>query len=50
MDLQIAAVEDVVLDDDQLRQLGVLVLHRLDRAVQRLHDQVEPSNARSSSR
>ena len=41
MDLQVAAVEDVVLGDDQLRKLGVLVLNGLDRAIERLDDEVE---------
>ena len=41
MDLQVAAVDDVVVGDHQLGELDVLVLNRLDRPVERRHDEVE---------
>ena len=41
MDLQVAAVDPVVVGDDQLRQLDVLVLDRLQGAVEGGDDQVE---------
>ena len=40
--LEVAAVQDVVVRDDDAGQLHVLVLNRLDRAVERLDDEVEP--------
>ena len=41
MDLQVAAVDPVVVGDHQLRQLHVLVLDGLHRAVERGDDEVE---------
>ncbi len=41
VDLQVAAVDPVVVLDDDRRELDVAVLERLERAVQRRHDQVE---------
>ena len=41
VDLQVAAVEPVVVGDDDRGELDVLVLERLQRAVQRRHDHVE---------
>ena len=38
---RIAAVDPVVVLHDDRRQLDVLVLERLERAVERVHDQVE---------
>ena len=41
--LEVAAVDAVVVGDDQAGQLDVLVLERLDRAVERRDDHVEPA-------
>ena len=41
MDLQVAAVDAVVVVDHDRRQLDVLVAERLERAVERLDHQVE---------
>ena len=41
MDLQVAAVDAVVVGDHHLRELDVLVLERLEHAVELLDDQVE---------
>ena len=41
VDLQVAAVDPVVVGDDDRRELDVLVLERLERPVERDHDQVE---------
>ncbi len=41
MDLQVAAVDHVVVGDHQLGQLDVLVLDRLDGAIERRDHQVE---------
>ena len=41
VDLQVAAVDPVVVLDDDRRELDVAVLERLERAVERRHDQVE---------
>ena len=41
MDLQVAAVDAVVVGDDDLGQLDVLVLDRLQRPLERGADQVE---------
>ncbi len=41
MDLQVAAVDHVVVGDHQLGQLDVLVLDRLDSALERRDHQVE---------
>ena len=42
MDLQVAAVDDVVVGDHQLGELDVLVLNGLDGPVERRHDEVQP--------
>jgi hypothetical protein len=42
VDLEVAPVEPVVVGDDQLRELDVLVLDRLERPLERLADHVEP--------
>ena len=42
MHLQVAAVDAVVVGDDDLGQLDVLVLDRFERFLQRRRDQVEP--------
>ena len=47
MHLEVAAVDDVVVGDDQLGELDVVVLDRLDRAVELRHDQVEAARARA---
>ena len=39
--LQVAAVDPVVVLHDDRRQLDVLVLERLQRAVERVHDEVQ---------
>ena len=41
VDLEEAAVDPVVVVDDDRRELDVLVLERLQRAVERRHHQVE---------
>ena len=41
MDLEVAAVDAVVVGDDELGQLDVDVLERLERAVELLDDEVE---------
>ena len=41
VDLEVAAVDAVVVGDHHLGQLDVLVLDRLERAVERLDDHVE---------
>ena len=41
MDLEVAAVDPVVVGDHHLGELDVGVLDRLQRSVQRLDDQVE---------
>ena len=41
VDLQVAPVDAVVVVDDDRRQLDVLVLERLERAVERRDDEVE---------
>jgi len=41
MDLQVAAVDAVVVGDDHPRELDVLMAHRLDRPVQRGDDDVD---------
>jgi hypothetical protein len=41
MDLEVAPVKDVVVRDHVLRQFHVLVLDGLERAVERLNDEVE---------
>ena len=47
MDLQVAAVDPVVVGDDQLGQLDVLVLDRLEGPVERLElTRSRPSSAR----
>ena len=43
MDLQVAAVDPVVVGDDDLGQLDVLVLDRLEGPGQRRGDEVEPA-------
>jgi hypothetical protein len=42
VDLQVAAIDDVVAGDDELRELRVVVLDRFDRPVQLGGDQLEP--------
>ena len=46
MDLEVAAVDAVVVGDDQLGKLDVLVLDRLEDPVQRLDHQIEPAERR----
>ena len=41
MHLEVAAVDDVVVGDHELGELGVLVLDRLDRPVELVGDEVE---------
>ena len=41
MDLEVAPVDAVVVGDDQAGELHVLVLERLQRAVERLHHHVQ---------
>ena len=41
MHLEVAAVDDVVAGDDQLGELGVAMLDRLDRPLELGGDQVE---------
>ena len=43
MDLEVAAVDAVVVGDDDRRQLGVAVRERLERAVEDPDDHVEPA-------
>ena len=43
VDLEVAAVDAVVVGDHERRELDVLVLERLERAVELLDDQVEPA-------
>ena len=43
MDLEIAAVEAVVVHDDHRGELDVLVLERLEHAVELLEDHVDPA-------
>ena len=43
MDLQVAAVETVVVGDHHLRELDVLVVERLQYAVELLDDEVQPA-------
>ena len=43
VDLEVAAVDAVVVGDDDRGELDVLVLERLERAVELLDDQVEPA-------
>ncbi len=43
VDLQVAAVDAVVVGDHHLRELDVLVLQRLEHAVELLDDQIEPA-------
>ena len=43
LDLQIAPVDAVVVMDDDRRELDVLVLERLERAVERRDDEVDPA-------
>ena len=43
LDLEVAPVDAVVVVDDDRRELDVLVLHGLERAIERAHDEVEPS-------
>ena len=45
MDLEVAPVDPVVVGDHQLRELHVLVLHGLHRAVERGDDEVEAAEA-----
>ena len=45
MDLEIAAVDAVVVGDHQLGELDVLVLGRLHRPIQRRDHQVEAAEA-----
>ena len=45
VDLEVAAVEAVVVGDDHRRQLDVLVLERLEHAVELVDDQVERRRA-----
>jgi hypothetical protein len=44
--LEVAAVETVVVDDDELRQLDVAVLERLHHPVELLDDEVEAAERR----
>ena len=43
VDLEVAAVDAVVVGDHHLGELDVLVLERLERAVELLDDHVEPA-------
>ena len=43
VDLEVAAVDAVVVGDDHRGELDVLVLERLERAVELLDDEVEPA-------
>jgi hypothetical protein len=43
VDLEEAAVDAVVVGDDDLRELDVLVLERLGDAVELLEDEVDPA-------
>ncbi len=45
MHLEVAAVDAVVVGDDQLGELDVLVLDRLQRAVERADHHVEATRA-----
>ena len=47
--LEVAAVDAVVVGDDERRELDVLVLERLQRAVELLDDDVERRRAPASS-
>ena len=42
LDLEVAAVDAVVVMDDDRRELDVLVLERLERAVERRDDEIDP--------
>ena len=43
MDLQVAAVNPVVVGDDHRGQLDVLVADRLQGSVKLLHDKIQPA-------
>ena len=45
VDLEVAAVDAVVVGDDERRQLDVLVLDGLERAVERVDDELERRRA-----
>ena len=42
VDLEVAPVDPVVVGDNELRELDVLVLRGLDRAIEGLDDEIEP--------
>ena len=46
VDLQVAPVEAVVVEDDDRGELDVLVLERLEHAVELLEDHVDPAQRR----
>ena len=46
MHLEIAAVDPVVVGDDQGRELDVAVAERFQRAVERRHDEVQRAERR----